>query len=137
MNIRKKLWFVSGILLLGLAYIGVIMPGIPFSIPLVGATYCFAKSSKKMHDWLYNHKHFGPFLVNFKDKKIFPTKAKYGMVAMMSSSLAIMWFTTYNVKACIYAGIFMAAGAIWSWRMPGSEEEWARKNKLKMEKDDE
>ena len=129
MNIRKKLWFCSGILLLGLAYVGVIMPGIPFSIPLVGAAYCFANSSEKMHSWLYNHKHFGPFLTNFKEKRIFPTRAKYTMIAMMSSSLALMWFMTYNAVACFWAGIFMAAGAIWSWKLPGSEEEWEKRNR--------
>jgi hypothetical protein len=124
MNIKKGLWYVGGMLLLVLAYVGVIMPGIPFSIPLVGSAYCFAKGSPRMHKWLYGHKHFGPFLTNFKDKKIFPTKAKYAMVAMMSSSLGIMWFTTQNVKATLYAGIFMACGAIWAWRMPGSEQEF-------------
>jgi uncharacterized membrane protein YbaN (DUF454 family) len=129
MNIRKKLWFVAGIFLLGLAYIGVVMPGIPFSIPLVGSAYCFAKSSDKMHAWLYNHKHFGPFLTNFKEKKIFPTKAKYSMIIMMSSSLALMWFMTYNVMACFWAALFMAAGAIWAWQLPGSEEEWKKRNR--------
>lgn len=128
MNIRKKIWFVCGMLLLGLAYIGVVMPGIPFSIPLVGSAYCFTKSSKRMHDWLYNHKHFGPFLTNFKEKKIFPTKAKYSMVIMMSSSLVLMWFMTYNVTACFWAALFMAAGAYWAWQLPGSEEEWQKRN---------
>jgi len=136
MNIKKCLWYVAGMLLLGVAYIGVIMPGIPFSIPLVGSAYCFAKGSDRMHAWLYNHKHFGPFLINFKDKKIFPTKAKYAMVAMMSSSLMIMWFATYNIKATIYAGIFMAAGAIWAWRMPGSEYEWSKRQLKEKENED-
>ena len=56
-----------------MAYVGVVVPGIPFSIFLVFAAYCFAKSSKKWHDWLYNHKYFGPFLTNWVEKKVFPT----------------------------------------------------------------
>ena len=129
MNFRKSLWLVCGFILLGIAYLGVILPGLPFSIPLVGSAYCFAKSSDRMHDWLYNHPFFGEFLTNFKDKKIFPTKAKYTMVAMMASSLAIMWFATENIIACAWAAGFMAIGAIWGWRYPGSEEEWIKRQK--------
>jgi uncharacterized membrane protein YbaN (DUF454 family) len=76
-----------------------------------------------MHDWLYNHKHFGPFLKNWTEYKVFPLKMKYMMVAVMSSSLAILWFTTYNWKAVIGSGIAMAIVAIWAWRYPSTIEE--------------
>ena len=87
-----------GFLSLGMAYVGVVVPGIPFSIFLVFAAYCFAKSSKRMHNWLYNHKYFGPFLTNWVQKKVFPTKGKYLMILVMASSLAFLWFTTENIK---------------------------------------
>jgi len=127
MNIRKALWFTLGIILLGIAYIGVITPGIPWSTPAVGAAYCFAKSSKRMHDWIYGHPLFGPFLTGWQEKRIFPTKAKYLMIVTMCSSLLIMWFTTGNIKALVYTGIFMLLVVIWGWRYPGSEEEYQRR----------
>ena len=114
-----------GFLSLGMAYVGVIVPGIPFSIFLVFAAYCFAKSSKRMHDWLYNHKYFGPFLTNWVQKKAFPTKGKYLMLLVMASSLAFLWFTTENIKAVMWSGGFMALVAIWAWRFPGSVQEHA------------
>jgi uncharacterized membrane protein YbaN (DUF454 family) len=117
---KKVLWYILGMLSLGMAYIGLVVPGIPFSIFLVFAAFCFAKSSKKMHDWLYNHKWFGEFLTNWTNHRVFPLKAKYMMVAVMSSSLAIMWFTTGNIKAMFWAGITMLAVAIWTWRYPSS-----------------
>jgi uncharacterized membrane protein YbaN (DUF454 family) len=121
---KKLFWKILGFLSLGMAYVGVVTPGIPFSIFLVFAAYCFAKSSPKMHDWLYNHPRFGPFLTNWTQKKVFPTKGKYLMILVMSSSLAFLWFTTYNVKAVIYSGISMLLVAIWAWRFPGSVEEY-------------
>ena len=127
MNIKKYLWMGLGFLSLGMAYLGVILPGLPFSIFLVFAAYCFAKSSKKWHDWLYNHKYFGPFLTNWTQKKVFPTWAKYMMIAVMSSSLAFLWFTTGNIKAVAWSGGFMALVAIWAWRYPGSVEEYQRR----------
>ena len=112
-----------GFLCVGLAYIGVVTPGIPFSIFLVIAARAFAKSSKKWHDWLYNHKYFGPFLTNWVQKKVFPTKGKYLMIAVMASSLIFLWFTTENIKAVMWSGGFMALVAIWAWRFPGTVEE--------------
>ena len=127
MNIRKKLWLVAGFLCLGMAYVGVVVPGIPFSIFLVMAAYCFSKSSKRMHDWLYNHKYFGPFLTNWVQKKVFPTKGIYLMIIVMASSLAFLWFTTENIKAALWSGGFMALVAIWAWRYPGSVSEQERR----------
>ena len=123
MSIRKMFWLVLGFLSLGMAYIGVVVPGIPFSIFLVFAAYCFAKSSKRMHDWLYNHKYFGPFLTNWVQKRVFPTKGKYAMVLVMASSLAFLWFSTGNIKAVLWSGGFMALVAIWAWRYPGTVAE--------------
>jgi uncharacterized membrane protein YbaN (DUF454 family) len=126
---KKALWYTIGMLSLGMAYIGFVTPGIPFSIFLVFSAYCFSKSSQRMHDYLYNHKHFGPFLTNFIEKKIFPTKGKYAMITVMSSSLAFLWFTTYNLTALLWSGGFMGLVAVYCWiRYPGSEEEYQRRN---------
>ena len=127
-RIKKALWYSTGMISLGLAYIGFITPGIPFSIFLVFSAYCFSKSSQRMHYYLYNHKHFGPFLTNWIEKRIFPQRMKYAMVVVMSSSIAFLWFTTYNLVAVLWSGGFMAAVAVWAWRYPGSEEEWNSRN---------
>lgn len=116
-----------GFFCVGMAYIGFVVPGIPFSIFLVMAAWAFAKSSKRMHDWLYNHKWFGPFLTNWTQKKVFPTKGKYAMILVMSSSLAFLWFSTGNIKAVLWSGGCMALVAIWAWRYPGSVAEQERR----------
>jgi len=123
---KKALFFIIGWFCLIMAYIGIVTPGIPFSIFLVGAAYCFARSSKKMEAWLYNHKHFGPFLTNWEKKRVFPQKGKYAMVAVMSSSLIIMMFLV-PIKGVIYSGIMMALVAVWAWRYPSTVEEWQRR----------
>lgn len=126
--IKRLLWRIAGVLSMILAYIGLITPGIPFSHFVVFAAYCFAKSSPRMHRWLYNHKHFGPFLKNWNEKRIFPTRGKYIMILTMMSSLSIMWLSTGNVKATIYAAITMAVVAVFVWlRYPGSEAEWEKR----------
>jgi uncharacterized membrane protein YbaN (DUF454 family) len=120
---KKFLWKVLGFLSLGMAYVGLITPGIPYSCFVVAAAYCFAKGSPKMHAWLYNHKIFGPFLTNWNERRVFPTKMKFFMLAMMSTSLITMWLTNVPVRGIIYTAMFMCCVAIWAWRWPGSVEE--------------
>jgi uncharacterized membrane protein YbaN (DUF454 family) len=124
---KKLLWKLLGFISLGLAYVGVITPGMPYSIFVVFAAYCFAKGSPKMHAWLYNHKLFGPFLTNWGEKRVFPTKMKFFMLAMMSSSLIIMFFTGVKPVGILSTAVFMALVAIWAWRFPGSIAEYDKR----------
>jgi uncharacterized membrane protein YbaN (DUF454 family) len=121
---KKLIWNVLGFLSLGMAYIGVITPGIPYSCFVVFAAYCFAKGNERMHRWLYNHKLFGPFLTNWNTKRVFPHKMKYFMLVTMGSSLVIMWFTGVKPIGILSTGIFMLLVAVWAWRFPGSVEEY-------------
>jgi uncharacterized membrane protein YbaN (DUF454 family) len=123
----KFLWKILGFLSLGMAYIGVVTPGIPYSPFVVFAAYCFAKGSPRMHAWLYNHKLFGPFLTNWGEKRVFPLKMKYFMLAMMSTSLVIMYVTGVKPIGIISTAIFMAGVAVWAWRYPGSVAEYDRR----------
>lgn len=118
-----------GFFCVGMAYIGFVTPGIPFSIFLVTAAWAFSKSSKKMHDWLYNHPWFGKFLTEWTYHKIFPTRAKYTMVIVMASTVAFTYYATGNLKAVIYSSIFMALVAVWAWRFPGSMAEHDRRKR--------
>lgn len=124
---HKSIWFTLGILFLGIAFIGVVLPGIPWSTPAVIAAYCFSKSSQRMHDYIHSHSIFGPFLKGWSDKKIFPIKAKKLMLITMSISLIIAWFTidSWLVFSLILA--LMIGTIIWGWRYPGSEEEYERR----------
>lgn len=124
---HKSIWFTFGLFFLGLAFVGVILPGIPWSTPAVIAAYCFSKSSQRMHDYIHSHSIFGPFLKGWSDKKIFPIKAKKLMLVTMGVSLIIVWFTidSWLVFSLILA--LMIGTIIWGWRYPGSEEEYERR----------
>jgi len=121
---KKFMWKILGFLSLGMAYIGVVTPGIPYSCFVVSAAYCFAKGSPAMHAWLYNHKLFGPFLTNWGEKRVFPHKMKYLMLVTMGTSLLIMFFTGVKPIGIISTAIFMGLVACWAWRFPGSIAEY-------------
>lgn len=128
-NIKKAVWFVLGMMLVGVAYLGVFLPGLPWSTPILGAAFCFAKSSDKFHNWIMNHPRFGPFVKSWSKYRVYPTKAKWLMVAVMSTSLAFMYFGTGNPTATLYLAITFALIVTWAWRYPGSQEEAERRIK--------
>lgn len=126
-KLTKIFWFAAGLMFLGIAYIGMIVPGIPWSTPCLLATYCFARSNKRFHDYMLNHKLFGPFIKNWQNGRIFPTMAKWAMFASMDASLIILWFATHNAKLVIGMGLFFALIILWASRLPGSKEEAERR----------
>jgi uncharacterized membrane protein YbaN (DUF454 family) len=126
-KIKKALWFTLGIILVGVAYIGVIVPGIPWSTPILGAAFCFARSSEKFHNWIMNHPKFGPFIIEWSKYRVYPSIAKYAMVIVMSISLLVFFFTVANIKATVYMAITFALIVTWAWRYPGSRAESERR----------
>lgn len=124
---KKLFWNILGFLSLGLAYIGVVTPGFPYSIWVVAAAYCFSKGSERMHRWIYNHKIFGPFLTNWNERRVFPQKMRYLMLGMMSLSLILMHTGGVKPVGIISTAVFMALVAIWAWRFPNSVEEHDRR----------
>jgi uncharacterized membrane protein YbaN (DUF454 family) len=121
---KKALWLGLGFILLGIAYIGIVTPGIPWSTPTVGAAFCFAKSNKQWHNWIMNHPLFGPFLSNWSEKRIFPMYGKIAMFITMDISLIVLWFSTYNWKLVSCIGIGMAICMAWAFKYPSSTEEY-------------
>jgi uncharacterized membrane protein YbaN (DUF454 family) len=123
---KQLLWKLLGFLSLGLAYLGIITPGLPWSCFVVFAAYCFAKSSPRMHTWIYGHPKFGPFLTNWTEKKVFPRKMKYLMIVTMSTT-GIFLLLTAPLKGVILSAVFMFLVAVWAWRYPDTVEEYTKR----------
>lgn len=127
---KKLFWNIAGFLSIGMAYIGLITPGLPYSIFVVFAAYCFSKGSERMHRWIYNHKIFGPFLTNWNEKRVFPQKMRYLMLTMMSISLIMMYVSGIKPIGIASTAVFMALVAVWAWRYPNTPEEYYRRKDL-------
>lgn len=126
-DVKKAIWFTAGILFLGVAYIGVLVPGIPWSTPCLIAAWCFGKSSTRFHNYMLNHKLFGPFIKNWADGRVYPAKVKWFMFIVMDISLVTMWVATQNWKAVLGMGVFFALVLLWASRYPSTKEESDRR----------
>jgi len=126
-RIKKALWFSLGIVFLGIAYLGTFVPGLPWSTPALLATWCFSKSSERFHNYMLNHKLFGPFIKNWQTGRVFPTLAKWAMFLSMDFSLVLIYWRTGNWKLCLGLSIFFALIILWASRLPGSRAEAERR----------
>jgi len=122
-KVRKTLWFSAGLLFLGIAYLGTVVPGLPWSTPALLATWCFSKSSERFHNYMLNHKLFGPVIRNWSEGRVFPTIAKWAMFFSMDLSLILIYWRTSNWKLCLGLGILFALIILCASKLPGSREE--------------
>lgn len=122
--LTKFLWRALGLLFVGCAYIGAIVPGIPTTVFLVLALWCFSKSSEKLRLWIWEHPVFGKYVRDWTEKKIYPTRAKWIMFACCAISYAWLIAIPLSNAGLISVGLFMLFWLAWAWRYPGSEEEY-------------
>ena len=85
-----------GWLCVGLAFVGIFVPGIPTTPFLIVALWAFAQSSKKFHNWLLNHKRFGPMLQNWESHKVVPQKAKILMIILQIFAVIMVQYSINN-----------------------------------------
>lgn len=118
----KVLMFKTiGIVFVGLAILGVILPILPTTPFLLVAAACFAKSSPKMQRWLLTNKIFGPMINDWQQHRSIPKKAKY--IALSSIVLSVAW-SAYMLKSIWLTLLIIAlviGPFIFLWRLPESK----------------
>ena len=93
---KKIILLFLGWLCVGLAFVGIFVPGIPTTPFLIVALWAFAQSSKKFHSWLLNHKRFGPMLRNWESHKVVPQKAKILMIFFQIFAVIMIQYSINN-----------------------------------------
>lgn len=94
---KKSVFFILGFVALGLGIIGIPLPGFPTTVFLIIAAYCFARSSPRMHAWLLNQKHLGPFIRNWEETGTIPKNAKRFALLMTAMSAMIVILTIQSL----------------------------------------
>ena len=115
----KRLVLISlGWVCVSLAFVGIFVPGIPTTIFLIIALWAFTKSSKKLRNWLLNHKRFGPILNNWQQHKVVPRRAKILMVVLMSLASILFYYSLQNLYLTIGLVIILVLVAIYVISLP-------------------
>lgn len=84
-----------GTLSLALGVAGIFLPVLPTTPFLLLSATLYLRSSRRLYDWLMSHRHLGPYIKNFQEKKAIPLRVKI-------VSVSLVWITL------LYCAIFVA-----------------------------
>jgi uncharacterized membrane protein YbaN (DUF454 family) len=74
---------------LGLGTAGLFVPGLPTTVFVLIAFYCFSRSSPRVARWLLEHRWLGPSLRRCLDGGVLPRPAKRAALAAMWTSILV------------------------------------------------
>lgn len=111
---RRLTLLVTGSLSLGLGIVGMFVPLLPTTCFLLGAAWCFGKSSPTLHRWMLTNRIFGRYLRDYKAGLGFPASVKV-------SSLVVMWgtmlLTVVLMPRLWLGGILLVIGGAVTWHL--------------------
>jgi hypothetical protein len=102
---------VIGFISLVLGIIGVLLPVLPTTPFIILSAACFARSSQRFYDHLYDHRFFGKILRDYRDKKGLALKYKIYILTMLWLTISA---TAFFVTDLLFVRIilFIIASAV-------------------------
>ena len=77
------LWFVAGLLSVGIGGIGVVVPGLPTTVFFIVAAACFSRSSPRFEQWVLNLPKVGRTVSDYRAGLGMPRRSKVIAVTMI------------------------------------------------------
>jgi uncharacterized membrane protein YbaN (DUF454 family) len=75
-RLRKGFLICVGVLSIGLAAAGILLPLLPTTPFLLLAAACFVRSSDRLYQWLITHRWFGSYIKNYREHRAITRRAK-------------------------------------------------------------
>ncbi|WP_204112588.1 YbaN family protein [Shimia biformata] len=114
----RIVWLVLGLLSVGLALIGIVLPLLPTVPFLLLATFFFARSSERLHYWLLSHPSMGPMIDDWHSRGAIRPAAK--RLATLSIGLVFGLSLVLGLRPLILGiqAITLGAVLIFIWSRP-------------------
>jgi uncharacterized membrane protein YbaN (DUF454 family) len=114
--VKRAAYLVLGLLFLGLALVGIVVPGLPTTINAIIAGFFFARSSERFDNWLTSHPVLGPPVLDHRNGIGFTTRAKTIAVSAITVSIGLSSWIIASSDAPSFVLAIMAVAwvyAVW------------------------
>ncbi len=116
---QRLVLIVGGLLCVGLAVLGWILPIVPATPFLILAAWCFAHSSPRLHRWLIGNRLFGRYLRDYEEGRGLPWTWKAGSLLLVWGSVAVSAVFIARTAWLRLLLVAMALGTTWyTLRLP-------------------
>ena len=104
------LWFVGGLLCVGLGGLGIVVPGLPTTVFFIVAAACFSRSNKRFERWVLDLPRIGPLVRDHRAGLGMPRRAK--VVAVATILVVATASGVFAIRNRAVGGIVVAVGVI-------------------------
>lgn len=118
----KIVYLAIAYLALAIAFLGILLPGLPTTEFLIIAAWAAAKSSPRLHRWMLNHRLIGPPLNDWNNGQLVRLKTKLIASAMMLLAAIFLSLSVAHLPSLIFTLTGMSLGAIWLWSRPSGDK---------------
>ncbi len=115
-RLRRGVLASAGVVFVGLGAVGVVVPGLPTTVFLILAGYCFARSIPALEERLIRTKWFAPYLRYVDGEEEMPLGARVRALLIMWISIGLS--TAFLIYRSIHPAVWLsviAAGLIGTW----------------------
>ena len=88
-TVLRYLLLVIGFIFVAVGFIGVLVPGLPTTVFMIMAAWCFAKSSPRFERWVLQLPGIGKFVQDHRSGLGMPRKSKILAITMMSLAVVL------------------------------------------------
>ena len=88
-SLRRWLLAALGVVCVGLAAVGVVVPGLPTTVFLIAATWLFTRSCPWLEEKLVRHRFFAPFQAYLEPGARMPRRARVIALAAMWTAITV------------------------------------------------
>ena len=104
------LWFVGGLLCVGLGGLGIVVPGLPTTVFFIVAAACFSRSNKRFERWVLDLPRIGPLVRDHRAGLGMPRRAK--VLAVATILVVATASGVFAIRNRAVGGIVVAVGVI-------------------------
>ena len=114
------IWLFIGLISLGLGVIGIFLPLLPTVPFLLLATFCFARSSERLHGWLLSHPQLGPPIENWNRSGAIGRRAKYYATVSICLTFAISLALGLRPTILAAQAVALIGVSVFIWTRPAA-----------------